>query len=202
MKLSRQLMTAVVMASALILAGCSGTTDDTSMPDHDDHGGMGSSPEASVDANAADLMFAGMMIGHHQQAIEMSDILLAKGGVDTDVAALAQRIKDAQQPEIDQLTAWVTAWGGDPADYEGMDHGGGMMTAEDLEALEATPGPEASKLFLEQMIVHHEGALAMSETHVKNGQNPDAVALSEKIIADQTAEIAEMTELLDALPSS
>ncbi len=53
-------------------------------------------------------MFAQMMLPHHKQAVEMSDMLLAKGsGVDTDVAGLAKQINAEQSPEIKQLTSWL-----------------------------------------------------------------------------------------------
>ncbi|GAA2527988.1 hypothetical protein GCM10009860_04690 [Microbacterium mitrae] len=198
MKIKFAPLTALIIGSTLVLAGCSGTSGDVSSTGHGGHSG-GSTPEASVDANAADLMFAAMMIGHHQQAIEMSDIVLAKSGVDEQVVALAERIKAAQQPEIDQLTEWVTAWGGDVADYTDMGHGDGMMSADDMAALESADGPQASVLFLEQMIVHHEGAVEMAEEEVGSGQNPDAITLAEKIITDQKAEISEMQDLLDTL---
>lgn len=199
MNFPRRILTVTIAASVLVLAGCTGTTGSDTTSGHDGHGDMPAPSEAAVDANAADLMFAGMMIGHHQQAIQMSDLLLAKSDVDPGVAELAQRIKAAQAPEIEQLTGWVTAWGGDAAAYEGMDHGDGMMSPDDLAALEAAPGPEASVLFLEQMIVHHEGAVTMAEDQISSGQNADAVALAEKIVSDQTSEIAEMKEILAAL---
>ena len=77
--------------------------------------------------------------------------------------------------------------------------GDGMMSEEDMGRLDDATGAEASALFLEQMIMHHEGAIEMAEVEVENGENPDAVALAERIIEDQTNEIAEMQDLLAAL---
>jgi uncharacterized protein (DUF305 family) len=59
--------------------------------------------------------FASMMIPHHNQAIEMSDILLAKDDIDAEVTALAQKIKVAQGPEVAQMSGWLVGWGEDPA---------------------------------------------------------------------------------------
>ncbi|GJF10485.1 hypothetical protein NGTWS0302_07700 [Mycolicibacterium cyprinidarum] len=56
-------------------------------------------------------MFVRHMIPHHQQAIEMSDMILAKSGIDPRVSDLATQIKDAQGPEIQQLRDWLTQWG-------------------------------------------------------------------------------------------
>jgi uncharacterized protein (DUF305 family) len=74
-----------------------------------------------------------------------------------------------------------------------------MMSDDDLAALEDAAGPEASRLFLEQMIAHHEGAVAMAEAEVADGENADAVALAQDIVDAQTAEIAEMKEILATL---
>ena len=82
---------------------------------------------------------------------------------------------------------------------EGMDHGSGMMTEEDMQALDAATGTEASRLFLEQMIEHHRGAIDMAQDEVDDGQNSDAVSLAQKIIDTQTAEITTMEEILATL---
>ncbi|PMC01689.1 DUF305 domain-containing protein [Microbacterium sp. UMB0228] len=158
-----------------------------------------SSAPASADANDADIMFASMMKEHHAQAIEMSDMLLSKDGVNERVAALAEEIKAAQGPEIQKMEQWLEEWGADTSNMEGMDHGGGMMSDDDMQALEDATGADASRLFLEQMIEHHQGAVEMAQDEVHNGQNSDAVALAETIIEAQTTEIATMKDLLDTL---
>lgn len=187
---------ALALSAAVVLAGCSIGTEDGSMP------GMEHSTSAqAADVNDADVMFASMMIVHHDQAIEMSDIVLAKDDVDPVVVALAEDIKTAQGPEIEQLQAWLDDWGVNPDEQETgqMDHGDGMMTEEDLAALEAASGSEASQLFLEQMIAHHEGAVEMAQTQVEDGSDPGAVELAQTIIDAQTAEIQAMEDLLTSL---
>lgn len=190
---------AVTLAAALALTGCA--SDAATMPGMD-HGADSFSSAEAVDANSADVMFAQMMIPHHEQAVEMSDMLLAKTGIDPEVAALAEQIKAAQQPEIKQMEEWLDAWGADMPgmdDMDGMHHGDGMMSEDDMEALEAATGTEAARLFLEQMIEHHEGAIDMAQDEVDDGQNADAVALANDIIASQTEEIETMRELLSGL---
>jgi len=202
MKFRTIALNAVILATALILAGCS-DTGGSDMEGMDHGGGTNSSPSASAEAtdatfNDADVTFAMEMVMHHQQAIEMSDTLLAKDGVQPDVVALAERIKAAQGPEIDTMNQWLEDWGQD-SDMGGMDHGGAMMSEEDMAALEEADGETASALFLEQMIMHHQGAIDMAQTQIDNGKNPDAVALAQKIVEDQAAEIAEMQELITQL---
>ena len=67
---------------------------------------------------------------------------------------------------------------------------------EGRDALEQADGAEASRLFLEQMIVHHEGAIEMAEDELEGGENPDALELANAIIEAQSTEIEEMQELL------
>lgn len=75
---------------------------------------------------------------------------------------------------------------------------GGMdgMTEEDMEALEDASGPEAAELFLQQMIVHHEGAIDMAEYVLDDGEHTGVRALADSIIVSQTAEIEQMRSML------
>lgn len=180
------------LATSLVLTGCASggtSTGETVSP--------AASEQTSVQRNAADEMFATMMIPHHEQAIAMSDIVLAKPDVAPEVLDLAQRIKDAQGPEIEQLQTWLEEW--DVRSEDGMGHMDGMMSEDDMAALESAAGAEASRLFLQQMIAHHEGAVAMAETEVEQGSHPDVVAMAQAIIDAQQAEIAEMQQLLTEL---
>ncbi|WP_458040580.1 MULTISPECIES: DUF305 domain-containing protein [Bacteria] len=201
MRTRSTLLAAGTLATALFLAGCTGTSMEgmEGMNGNDPSTGM-SAEATDVDFNDADATFAMEMIMHHQQAIEMSDVLLAKSDVAPEVVSLAERIKAAQQPEIDTMNDWLASWGRETMGSMGsMDSMGGMMSEEDMTALEGASGPEASSLFLEQMIVHHKGAIEMAQAELTDGQNPDAVELAQKIIDDQTAEIAEMEQLLTQL---
>jgi hypothetical protein len=92
------------------------------------------------------------MIPHHQQAIQLSDMLFAKQGIDPRVIDLAQQFKAAQGPEIDQMQGWLKQWDmpGMPGmgDMPGMD---GLMSPADMQALQGAQGVDASKLYLTQM---------------------------------------------------
>ena len=162
------------------------------------------STDVTADHNDQDTTFAQMMIIHHEGAIEMSQLAVERAD-NPAVVALAERIAEAQGPEIDEMTAWLGAWGEDvsPDDHGGMDMGGmdmnGMSQEEMMTQLDGLTGAEFDQAFLEAMIAHHEGAIEMSEQQVADGQNPDAVTLAEKIIDDQQAEITEMQEILTGL---
>ena len=75
----------------------------------------------------------------------------------------------------------------------------GMMGDDDLKKLDAAQGTDAAKLFLAQMIAHHEGAVMMAKTESSQGKNPDAISLSKAIVTAQEAEIQEMKDLLASL---
>lgn len=202
MKLHTFVLPAAAIAATLLLAGCASSAGESGM------GGMGhgqnpmtsETPAAAAAHNDADVDFSIAMLMHHEQAIEMSDMLLAKDGVDPQVVALAEKIKAAQGPEIDMMKTWLESWdvATDMTGMEGMNHGG-MMPEQDMDTLAKASGADASSLFLEQMIVHHEGAITMAQTHLRNGENPDVVALADKIVTDQQTEIVTMKTLLEGL---
>ena len=201
-------ITGGILAGAIVLTGCSGGGDAS---------GAGASPssaetpaEESAAFNDADVTFVQGMIPHHRGAIEMSQ--LAEGRAeDPRVLDTANRIEAAQEPEIETMTAWLEEWGEplpeDSGDMGGMDHGsmdtGGMdmegMSAEDMAALEAASGAEFDRTFLQMMIGHHRGAVAMAQTEIAEGSNPDAVALAREVVDTQDAEIQEMEALLAEL---
>ena len=214
-------LTTLALASALALAGCgtsgaqegAGTDAETAAPAASAPAatstGAASGEPIAAEHNDADVMFAQMMLPHHEQAVEMSEMLLAKDDVPAEVAEFAQRVIDAQGPEIERMNDMLTAWEAEPLadaeDMDGMDHGSGagmsgMMSEEDMSALEDDQGTGAAQLYLEQMTVHHEGAVEMAQEQIEQGQNPQAVELARQVVADQEAEIAEMEQMLQELP--
>jgi uncharacterized protein (DUF305 family) len=195
-------LSAATAAAVIALAGCSTGSSGGSMPgmDHGSPGtSSGSAADAAVDHNAADTMFAQMMIPHHAQAVEMSDVMLAKQGIPAPVTALATKIKAAQGPEIEKMTGWLTSWNEPTTMPSGRHSMDGMMGEDDMKRLDAAHGTEAAKLFLTQMIAHHEGAVMMAKTESTDGKNPDAVQLSKDISTAQEAEIQKMKDLLATL---
>ncbi|KKI22260.1 MULTISPECIES: DUF305 domain-containing protein [unclassified Leucobacter] len=188
------LVAGAAIAGSLAVGGCAAQSAGEPSP----------KPSATAtrpaDVNDADTMFVSMMIGHHQQAIEMSEIVLAKSGLDPRVRELAKRIKAAQAPEITRLQGWLSDWGMAGADSSMGGHSmGGMLSTEQLDRLKAADGATASRLFLEQMIEHHEGAVEMAKPEVADGANAEVKRLAQSVIDDQSSEIAQMRELLASL---
>lgn len=176
----------------------------------EDNSDTSTSTEASAtEHNDADVAFASDMIQHHTQAISMVD-LTADRSLDPEVQQLADQIRAAQAPEIETMTSWLTEWDEEVPEMMGEDDGGhdmgsmgeeempGMMSEEDMTALEDAPDDEFQTMWLEMMIEHHEGAVEMAEVETEDGQYQPAIELANDIIESQTAEIETMQGLLDS----
>lgn len=185
-------LAAALVAMALVLTGCS--NDDTE--------------SAGKGFNEADVSFATDMIQHHAQALQMVDLAMGRD-LDPEVQQLADEIRAAQAPEIEQMVNWLQDWE-QPVPETVRDHANahgdgmdmdsdmpGMMSNEDMQALEATAGPEFQPMWLEMMIEHHEGAIEMAEQEQENGEHRQAVALAENIASAQAEEIDAMKDLLE-----
>jgi len=196
---------AMTLATALAVSAAACGGDDTS----------GGQTEASAtEHNEADVSFASDMLQHHAQALSMVDLTLERP-LDPEVTELAEQIRAAQAPEIETFTDWLTEWdeeipetmrdhanaGHDEGDMgesmEGMDADmPGMMSAEDMTALEEAPDGDFQTMWLEMMVEHHEGAVEMAEAETDDGQYEPAIDLAGDIVTSQTAEIETMEGLL------
>ena len=177
-----------ILVGALLLTGCTINIGGTGMNDS-----MMGNSESTSGFSSNDIMFAQMMIPHHQQAVDMSTLAETRS-TNPEILALAVQIKDAQAPEIKQMTAWLESAGA------GMDMGhdmgmGGMLTDEQMTALSNASGAEFDKLYLQGMIAHHEGAIQMAQMIV-GSNNAEAKELAVAIISSQSAEIEKMKTLL------
>ena len=196
----RHLTASALLASALVLTACGGGGNDTGSST-----GGSTSAAQTAEGNDADVAFLTGMKPHHEQAVEMSELVLA-ADPPAEVAAIAQRVKDAQSPEIEQMDEMMAALGGQVdgtahsgGHSEGMAGHGGMMSDSDMEALEGATGTDAARLYLEGMVEHHQDAIEASDAQIADGQYEPAVELATTIKAAQEAEIAELQALLDEL---
>lgn len=166
--------------------------------------------------NVADLTFAATMVAHHAQAIEMTQLLLAKTDIDPVVRTFAEQIKKEQGPEIELMRGWLARWdqpvpapNGAPTGNAGrgtsrLGNSGhdlsslpGMMSAGDMAALKHLDGVEGAKLFLLMTVNHHLGAVQMANDELATGRNGDTKKLAQAIIDTQQTEVRTGNELLD-----
>jgi uncharacterized protein (DUF305 family) len=166
----KKLLLAII--SALVLTGCA------------------TSSQSGSEYSAEDIAFAEMMIPHHEQAIEMSEIALLNT-TNPEILQVAQEIKAAQSPEIELMKSWdgvkVSIHAGHTME--------GMLSEGELNDLRESKGQEFDRLFLQGMIKHHEGAIEMAQ-EVATSMNKEVADLSAAIITAQELEIAAMKELL------
>ncbi len=154
----------------------------------------------------ADAHFMTAMIGHHAQAVQMSR-LAPTHGASPAVRRLADRIINAQQDEIATMQRWLRARGQPVpevgAKMEGMDHGAhhmpGMLTEAQMQQLDRARGAEFDQLFLQLMIQHHRGAVAMVSQLFGTygaGQDETVFKFASDVNVDQVTEIARMENML------
>ena len=189
-KMIRKLLvvSTLLATASLAITGCVTVNDSVTV-----HGGM---MHGTSEFSSAEVMFAQMMIPHHEQAVLMSTWAETRA-TNQEVKDLAKRIKDEQAPEIEQMKSWL------PNGYEQAmgDHGmymAGMLDADQLEKLKASSGSNFDRLFLEGMIGHHQGAIEMTSM-LASSTNAEAIALRKAIIDSQSAEINHMNVLLTSL---
>ena len=188
------------MAAALFLSSCSSQAGN-STDSHTDH--ATDSPmvtEQPAGFNADDVAFATNMIPHHEQAVELS-AMVPDHSTDAEVIALANQISAEQQPEINALRVFLVQWNENPQDNTAGGHEAhgameGMVDEATMTKLQSLKGAEFDTLWLQSMIGHHEGAIAMAKAEVAKGQNVDTKRMAQTIIDSQQAEIDQMKKML------
>jgi uncharacterized protein (DUF305 family) len=151
--------------------------------------------------NADDVAFAQNMIPHHQQALDMA-VMVPANTSNPDVIVMANHISSDQQAEISTMQDLLAEWGEPVAPDHGghSGHGGmaidGMVDQPTMNLLSVLKDADFDDVWLRSMISHHRGAVAMAQTEIARGQNPDAVKLAKIIVDEQQWEISRMSHLL------
>ena len=183
------------IATALAVSACTAQTSDG----HAEHDAAttSSTAGAAVVDNAADVTFATDMIPHHQQAVALAGLVPTRSS-NPAVLTLASNIAGAQGPEIETMKSLLAQWGHADAGHQDMPgmQMQGMVDDATMTRLESLRGQEFDTLFLQSMIGHHQGAIAMAKTELANGANADAKKLAQQIVTAQQSEIGQMTQML------
>ncbi len=157
-----------------------------------DHG------NGSSDLSGADIMFLQMMIPHHEQAVDISELALTVSK-DVELLALATDIRDGQSAEIIKMKKWLTDANSDHGMGDSMgDSMGGMLSDSELADLKAATGKSFDLLWLKGMTAHHDGALHMT-TMIQDANNSEIKRLGENIVRDQSAQIEQMKLMMARL---
>ena len=188
MPINRAITTIFIAILALSLSGCA-SASNMGM-DHEGH-----SSEASGELSSDEIMFLQMMIPHHQQAIDISDLALTISA-DPELLALARDIRDEQAAEIVTMKAWLDTAGADLDPGHSMGHGmGGMLSDSELTALKSATGKSFDVLWLKGMTGHHDGAIDMA-TMIENAKNAEIKSFGEGIVASQSAQNKAMAAMI------
>jgi uncharacterized protein (DUF305 family) len=165
---------------------------------HGDEMGMESFSNSQT-FTGADVMFLQMMIPHHQQAVDISNIAL-KTSKDSELLALAKTIIAAQTSEIAQMNVWLKEAGAGTDMGHSMEGMGGMLDDAELSALAAASGKTFDTLWLKGMIGHHDGAIHMT-TMIRDASNQAIKTFGENVVKDQSAQITQMEAMLKRIGS-
>jgi uncharacterized protein (DUF305 family) len=191
------LLGVIVLLAAGIVSLSVNRSEDNAMNNSSGHMGHGSSSSSNSNYTGADIMFLQMMIPHHQQAIDISNLAM-KNSQDPELLELAKIIARDQAAEIKQMKAWLKDAGASEDMGHSMDGMGGMLNDDELAALGAATGKEFDTLWLKGMTEHHDGAIHMTQM-IEDAQNADIKAFGTKVIKDQSEQIAQMKKMLARL---
>ena len=161
---------------------------------------------SQVEYTGADIKFMQGMIGHHAQAVDMVALIPTHTNRE-DMRLLGKRIDLSQQDEIKMMQRWLEVRDQQiPTPGAHRMHGAalmpGMLTPEEMEQLAVAKGSEFDRLFLEGMIKHHGGAIAMVSDLFNTpgaGQDVEIFAFASDVDADQRMEIDRMGAMLNAI---
>lgn len=188
-------LVAIIVVLLAVILGISLTRENENhfgMHGNDSMGMHNNSGSAAY--TGADVMFLQMMIPHHQQAIDISNIAL-KSSKDSELLVLADTIIKAQTAEIVQMNNWLKDAGASTDMGHSMSGMGGMLDEAELSAISAATGKSFDKLWLKGMIGHHDGAIHMTSM-IADASNSDIKTFGENVVIDQSAQIEQMNAML------
>lgn len=153
--------------------------------------------------NSAEAGFARDMAAHHEQAVEMAEVIRTRTA-DPRLRTLAADIALTQQAQIGRMRGWLDAWGlgatatAPPMAWTGHDGGRmrGMATREEINRLTVLDVAAAEGEFLQLMVAHHRGGVSMARAAVDLATAPQVRSLASSIVRSQTAEIGLLDQLL------
>lgn len=191
------LLGVIVLLAAAVVSLSINRSDTNGMGNTSGHMGHDSSSSKNANYTGADIMFLQMMIPHHQQAIDISNLAM-KASQDAELIELAKIIARDQAAEIKQMKAWLKDAGASEDMGHEMHDMGGMLSDDELAALSAATGKEFDVLWLKGMTGHHDGAIHMTQM-IEDAQNAEIKAFGKKVIKDQSEQIDQMKKMLARL---
>ncbi|CAJ1496210.1 DUF305 domain-containing protein [[Mycobacterium] holstebronense] len=162
-------------------------------------------PEASSSAagmasgSPADVRFLEDMVIHHQQSLELAALVFSQSG-DPALVAFADQSSTQQRTELQGCQAQLLQWEV-PGGHSGREHAAeipGMVDTATIDKLRGLRGPAFDTLWLQTMIAHQRGAIALAQNEIQHGESPEAISIAQSLLPFQQAEINQMNQLLGA----
>ena len=173
----------IAIVFGLLLASCSGASSGGDTNSWNDN----------------DLKFVQQMIPHHEQAVEMSEMVEGKN-TSQGLTDLSAKIILAQNSEIDLMQGMLDEWGVkfDPHSAHSSDEHmqSGMMSQSEMLELKDSTGTNFERMWLKMMLIHHQGAIEMAESVSGKGKDLKVQSLAKNIISTQQQEIKQIESLL------
>ena len=187
----------VVLGAVFPIAACGGGDEHAEHPS----AAATTTDDQSPPHNSADVTFAQGMIPHHQQALALA-ALVPDRSTNPEVVKIAAGIAAQQEPEMTAMRAMMIQWQVDPAEAAhqgGTDGSGnqhGMVDDATMAKLKTLKGAQFDTLWLQSMISHHQGAVAMAKVEIADGESQDMKVMANNIVITQEAEIGELKQIL------
>jgi uncharacterized protein (DUF305 family) len=147
--------------------------------------------------NAGDIAFAYRVISHHGQSVELAALVPDRSS-NSDLIVLASTVSSAQGPERELMRVLLVQWNENPNDSQRGSAVAGMVDDATVARLQSSSGREFDTLWLQSMIRHGQGAVAIAEDEIASGTNVDAIATARRMVDSQQAQIGQMQQMLGA----
>lgn len=185
----RRSLTATLLVSAILVAGCSSAAVTTVAPVQ--------AVGLAGDRADADVRFSQEMIPHHRQTIQLADLVDGRSE-DPYVRDLAAKIKEDESHDIDLMSGWLRSWDVEvpPENDRAVHDMPGMLSATQISSLERRSGAAFDKLWLSVLGKHLNSGVQMAQVVIALGRHRPTTQLAEKMVTAQRAQIAEIGEKL------
>jgi uncharacterized protein (DUF305 family) len=144
-------------------------------------------------AQPYDLQFIDTMIAHHKTALEMSSLVKQKGGA--AVKKAAEKMSSDQQRDVEKLQNWRNQWHPGAPDAHNMELPGASSMNMDMSHMQSMSGHQFDDMFVDMMIPHHQGAIAMSQDALQRAEHVELKQFAQEVIDKQQKEIAELRRM-------
>ncbi|MER5628772.1 DUF305 domain-containing protein [Streptosporangium sp. NPDC002544] len=181
----QRFLTATLLVSATLIAGCSSTAVTPTSPTQ--------AMEVVADRVDADVRFSQEMIPHHRQAIQLADLVTGRTQ-NPYVRDLAAKIRQSESADIDLMSGWLRSWQVEiPADDDHAAHNmPGVLSATQISSLKRRSGAAFDKLWLSLLGRHLDSGVRMAQVVIALGSRRPTVQLAERLLTEQRAQIGEI----------